>query len=478
MENIFSIWAQITFLGVGIARAGGGCWNATIKLPPYNFSCWLKNRAGTSVAHPLPASVTFRIAGNQCYRCVSMMGVEGCPTSVGGVLQQTVGAHLEAEGNYNRVCVKDGQLTVVATDAPLYLLLAGYQTPTPPSLQASHVRWPTQGHGGFDISTGATNRVSWKTDDGGGGARSRGIISVPHLSGIFVNIDRVSEVWTAADWLADLSVMKAIGIEFFIIHHVARATVAADAACPLGHYSSYYTPTEPPRTGPCIQPKLGPAGMALGVVLDAAAELGLGVYLGFAMTAAPLFVDRGRAMNTTTLAQYTAMCEHIGQDVWAVHGQRHHATLRGWYTMLEEWNDPMWSAAALVWAGQFLGPLAQTLKTQLPPAGGSSSHTTVFSSPYYVGNQTRRPAAKFGDLNPKKNAAVWNKFLPRGLRSWTLSRPKMRWVLRATASLMSQTTWVTSPTPLARRVGPSGPTWSFSKCTISAVAIPRRSHAL
>ena len=66
---------------------------------------------------------------------------------------------------------------------------------------------------------------------------------------------------------------------------------------------------------------------------------------------------------------------------------------------------PRWSTAASTWGGSFLQPLATTLKTELLPPG-SSSHTTVFSSPYAVGNRTRRPASH-GDLDPSRNAAVW-----------------------------------------------------------------------
>jgi len=68
--------------------------------------CWLKNRVGTSAGHPMQALMTFR--GNGCFTCVSMMGKTGCPTSVGGEDNATI-------------CAKAGHLTVVASDAPLYL---------------------------------------------------------------------------------------------------------------------------------------------------------------------------------------------------------------------------------------------------------------------------------------------------------------------------------------------------------------------
>ena len=44
------------------------------------------------------------------------------------------------------------------------------------------------------------------------------------ILGVFVNIDRVADVWTEAQWRTDLTAMKAVGIEFFVVHHVARAT--------------------------------------------------------------------------------------------------------------------------------------------------------------------------------------------------------------------------------------------------------------
>ena len=155
----------------------------------------------------------------------------------------------------------------------------------------------------------------------------------------------------------------------------------------------------------CLRTKPGLAGGAVGTVLDVAAELGLGVHVGLAMTAAPLFTAHGRAMNTTTLAQYTALCTGIGRAVWAAYGTKHTATIQGWYSMLEFWNDSMWSTAASTWGAQFLQPLATALKTALLPAG-SGAHTTVFASPYFVGNRTRRPASH-GDLGPARDAAVW-----------------------------------------------------------------------
>ena len=85
-------------------------------------------------------------------------------------------------------------------------------------------------------------RPALKTDDGVHTVATN--ITVPHLSGIFVNIDRVADVWTEQQWRADLTAMRAVGIEFFIIHHVARATTQpASAACPLGYFDAYY-PTD------------------------------------------------------------------------------------------------------------------------------------------------------------------------------------------------------------------------------------------
>lgn len=239
-------------------------------------------------------------------------------------------------------------------------------------------------------------------------------ITVPHLTGVFMNIDRVADVWTASDWRADLADMKAAGIEFFIVHHLARATNRTlDDECPLGYYDTYYTPRsqQPGERVPCLQPRGEPGGSALTLLLEAAAELHLEVYLGFAMTATPLFVDHGRAMNLTLLDSYTRLCEQIGHEAWGSVSDTHRAAIRGWYTMLEEWNDGMWSSLAPIWASRFLNPLARTLKTQLRPRSPVPINATVFSSPYYVGNQTRRPYAKYGDLSPTQNGLLWEQVL-------------------------------------------------------------------
>ena len=258
-------------------------------------------------------------------------------------------------------------------------------------------------------------------------------ITAPHLSGVFVNIDRVADVWTAADWRADLQAMKAVGIEFFIVHHLARATSrAADDNCPLGYSDTYYTTQQPesPEQQPphgrvsCLQPRNGTGGTALLLVLEAAAELNLGVYLGFAMTGTPLFVDHGRAINITILDAYTQLCLQIGQEAWSSITDTHRATIYGWYTMLEEWNDGMWSSLAPTWSSRFLNPLAYALKTQLRPTARRLTNATVFASPYYIRNQTRRPDAKYGDLSPAKNGRLWERILDQWALELDLIAPQ------------------------------------------------------
>ena len=50
---------------------------------------------------------------NPCYRCVSMMGEEGCAASLHGPLQKTV-------------CAVNHEVTVLASDSPTYLHLVPY----------------------------------------------------------------------------------------------------------------------------------------------------------------------------------------------------------------------------------------------------------------------------------------------------------------------------------------------------------------
>ena len=172
-----------------------------------------------------------------------------------------------------------------------------------------------QGWSGFrcsehlPLATSSAVTIQLKTDEAVGVIATN--ISVPHLTGVFVNIDRVAEVWTEQEWRTDLMAMKAVGIEFFIIHHVARATPQPPTtACPLGQYEAYL-PVAATDAG-CLRTKAGLAGNSMGTVLKVAAELGLGVHIGLAMTASPLFTAHGRSMNMTTLAQYTILCEKIG----------------------------------------------------------------------------------------------------------------------------------------------------------------------
>ena len=85
----------------------------------------MKNRAGTQYGHPIPANVTVRVesanAGRLCYNCVSMLGEQGCPTVVGGELQKNVCAS-KSTASGSGSGEEQQLLTVLASDAPLYLI--------------------------------------------------------------------------------------------------------------------------------------------------------------------------------------------------------------------------------------------------------------------------------------------------------------------------------------------------------------------
>lgn len=62
-------------------------------------------------------------------------------------------------------------------------------------------------------------------------------ISVPHLSGIFVALDNTTAARSKAEWTEDLTAMKKLGIEFFVVRSVASGCTSGPespwcAACP------------------------------------------------------------------------------------------------------------------------------------------------------------------------------------------------------------------------------------------------------
>ena len=165
-------------------------------------------------------------------------------------------------------------------------------------------------------------------------------ITKPHLHGTFVDLTAVTAAWTEAQWVADIQAMATVGMSFFAIHHTATGDGNVSDACPAGVYSTYF-----PMEGPCFQPTASGSaaeGGTVGVVLRAAAKVGLRVHLGLAeqeklgavvdgVRQNPLY---GKYANATALQQFRAVQSTLAKALWTEHGPS--KIVAGFYTFLEE----------------------------------------------------------------------------------------------------------------------------------------------
>ena len=229
-------------------------------------------------------------------------------------------------------------------------------------------------------------------------------ITVPHLSGIFVALDRVTA--NRSSWRADLQAMADVGIQFLILRATAQgvswnASSDPAAGCPLGRFDGYYPPAAGSPLAHCMTEQLGNAD-AVGTVLADAAALGLGVHLGLAYPEGAANAAARGANATQYYRDYAWLQWTVAQDLWRRYGGRYGgSTIRGFYTDLEECNEVGYLPLAAPLAGHLLQPLARDVHTQL--AGGSE--LLVWASPYFVGNETRHAPATI--MDPSFYADFW-----------------------------------------------------------------------
>jgi len=221
--------------------------------------------------------------------------------------------------------------------------------------------------------------------------------SVPHLDGIFVSINANTSLWSAATWEADMRAMKAVGMTFFVVAHVAVGRSNATAACPTGTYESWF----PFESDACFTQvgDLGAPGGTVGNILRAAASVGLSVHLGLGLNALFKGGPSGTEYAWMTEAGARAMAHTqnaIAQQLWSIANAS--ATVAGFYTVIEENNGKSYLADMYVFASHFLNPLAETIK-QL------RADLLVWSSPYAVMNRTRYAATQW--LPASIYASMW-----------------------------------------------------------------------
>ena len=221
--------------------------------------------------------------------------------------------------------------------------------------------------------------------------------SVPRLDGIFVSINANTSMWTIDEWTYDLQAMKAVGIKYFVLAHVAVGTSNATAACPTGSYEAWF----PFESNPCFTHvgDVNAAGGTVGNIVQAAERVGLSIHLGLALTS--LF--RGGPGGDEYAWVYEAGAKAMTQTQKAVAQQLWHVTnasaqVVGIYTVIEENNGKTYLSSMYTFATHYLEPLARAIKAL-------RADLDVWSSPYGAMNRTRYPATEW--LPPSVYASVW-----------------------------------------------------------------------
>jgi hypothetical protein len=223
-------------------------------------------------------------------------------------------------------------------------------------------------------------------------------ITVPHLTGIFVSLDNVTASRSRAGWVADLTAMKQVGIEWFCVRAVAAGTAspAPSAACPLGGFHLYFPPGRE-QQGACFSAQ---DVDTVGTILDAAKQVGLGVHLGLGYPHTSKFPA---GMNATEYYRSLAIVNwEVALQLWSLYGQRYGTILRGWYTDVEESNTRYELELMNNLVTHYLEPLARDIHNM---TAHQATPTSVWASPYYVGNLTRHALQSI--MTPRFYADWW-----------------------------------------------------------------------
>ena len=198
--------------------------------------------------------------------------------------------------------------------------------------------------------------------------------------------------------------MKTIGIEWFAIRATAAGTAEPQpsSTCPLGGFRVYFPPSDHPGGSlppACFRPE-HPGLDTIGTILEAAQRVGLTVHLGLGY---PQTSRISAGMNSTTFYRTLASINwELAQRLWELYGPKYGSILRGWYTDVEESNSHGELDLMADLVGHYLEPLARDLHNM---TATQSVPTTVWASPYYVGNLTRHPASDL--MTPQFYADWW-----------------------------------------------------------------------
>ena len=213
------------------------------------------------------------------------------------------------------------------------------------------------------------------------GAMARDLSDVPHLSGIFLNLNDRTAAWNHSQWVTDFTSMKDVGISFFVLwstsHGIGNCTQSGTCpvACPYGEYKTYY-PTPAYPASPCFTAFDGAVGNALPTMLGALEAVGgMKVHLGLASTVTS---DPHYALKSW--ANYTALLSHSLDSVWAAIPAAQRALVDGVYTMAEPHNGYYPWASSLRGFASFLQNFSSHAQAV------TRSDMLVWMSPYATGN--------------------------------------------------------------------------------------------
>jgi hypothetical protein len=200
----------------------------------------------------------------------------------------------------------------------------------------------------------------------------------PHLNGIFLSLSARNADFSAAQWRAEFQAMRAVKIEFVVIRSLLNgANSYTTGGCVMAFYNLTLTPAECYKRVGSAEP-----GGTLGLILEQAAAVGLGVHFGGLMPSAR-FRGPGGKTREGVVQWYRALANlqvRCATDVWRQFPQ-HRSVIRGFYTDLEENNQPDMNRSANDLAAHYLNPIAEDVKRL-------SLSLKVWASPYAVYNWT------------------------------------------------------------------------------------------
>ena len=166
---------------------------------------------------------------------------------------------------------------------------------------------------------------------------------VPHLSGIFLNLNDATAAWGKKEWMTDFQSMKDVGMTFFCVHHPTTGTSANYTdECPYGTYRTKFPPTALPSA--CYEQQEGAAGSAILTMLDALEEIGgMTMHLGLAYT-----FEAGFGLANWT--RYTELQKQVAAGTWAIIPDDRKHLVAGMYVMTEPHNGHYpWDTALHQW---------------------------------------------------------------------------------------------------------------------------------